>query len=172
MFRFIVITMVFICCTYIGFYFGDIYKYRSNELKEFNKAISFMNNEVLYSSTPLPTALLNISYKLKEPFSDLFQEMSSILEAGIATSVQESFNISYKKYEDDFHLKEDDRNIINDFFSSLGESGVYGQEKVFNLVTGSLERKYIEADEECKSNRKMYRCVGVCVGAILAIFFM
>lgn len=172
MFRFIVIFTVFISCIYIGFYFGEIYRYRSLELKDFQKALMLMNTEVLYSNTPLPLALLNISYKLENPFSKVFKEVSEMLENGKVNGVHEGFNKSYCCHQEEFHLKGDDLNIIKDFFFSLGESGVYGQEKIFNLTTEELKRKYIEAEEECKVNRKMYRGIGVCVGAIIAIFFI
>ena len=79
---------------------------------------------------------------------------------------------NFSKHKDEFNLKEEDLNIIKDFFFSLGESGVYGQEKVFSLTSEELKRKYLEAEEECKVNRKMYRGIGVCVGAIIAIFFI
>ena len=172
MFRIIVILVVFLACIYIGFYFGEVFKHRSVELKDFQKALMLMNTEVLYSSTPLPTALLNISYKLESPFSKVFKETSDMLEVGEIYSVYEGFNKSYNNHKDEFHLKADDFNIIKDFFFSLGESGVYGQEKIFNLTSEELKRKYLEAEEECKVNRKMYRGIGVCVGAIIAIFFI
>ncbi len=172
MFRFIVIFITFLACAYIGFYFGEVYKYRSLELKDFQKAVILMNTEVLYSNTPLPIALLNISYKLETTFSKVFKEISDMLEEGEIFSVYEGFNKSYSKHKDEFNLKEGDLNIIKDFFFSLGESGVYGQEKIFNLTSEELKRKYLEAEEECKVNRKMYRGIGVCVGAIIAIFFI
>lgn len=172
MFRYIVIFAVFLACIYIGFYFGEVYKYRTLELKDFQKALMLMNTEVLYSGTPLPIALLNISYKLETSFNKIFEEISNMLEEGDIYSVYEGFNKSYINHKDEFHLKEEDFNIIKDFFFSLGESGVYGQEKIFNLTSEELKRKYLEAEEESKVNRKMYRGIGVCVGAIIAIFFI
>ena len=172
MLKFIVIFIAFLACTYIGFYFGEVYKFRSLELKEFQKAVNLINTEVLFSSTPLPIALLNISYKLETSFSKVFKDIADMLEEGEVFSVYEGFTKSFSKHKDEFNLKEEDLNIIKDFFFSLGESGVYGQEKVFSLTSEELKRKYLEAEEECKVNRKMYRGIGVCVGAIIAIFFI
>ena len=39
MFRIIVILVVFLACIYIGFYFGEVFKHRSVELKDFQKAL-------------------------------------------------------------------------------------------------------------------------------------
>ena len=172
MFRFIVIFIVFACCTYMGFYFGEIYKFRALELKEIQKALNLMNTEVLYSNTALPLALLNISRKLNESFSQLFTEMSNMLEKGEVNSVYDAFYRSYNNNKIQFHLKDEDFTVIKDFFYSLGESGVYGQEKIFNLTINDISRKCLEAEEECKVNRKMYRSLGVSIGAIIAIFFI
>ena len=170
MFRFIVILAVFAACIYMGFYFGEVFKHRSVELNEFQKALTLMNTEVLYAYTPLPLALLNISNKLQNPVSDVFREISTMLENGEVVSVYEGFHNSYTKHKDEFHLKEEDLRIVKDFFYSLGESGVYGQEKIFQLTLDGLKRKYLEAENECKINRKMYRSLGICIGAIIAIF--
>lgn len=172
MFKFIAILILFSISTYVGFYIGETYKQRSFNLNELQKAITMLNTEVIFSCTPLPEALFNISQKIAKPLSDIFYSISERLNNGEAASVYESYRFSYLIYKDQIHFNKSDLNIIEDFFKSLGESGVFGQEKVFKIAMENLRMNYIEAVKEAKSNTKMYRTLGLCTGAILAIIFI
>ena len=120
MFRYLVLVCIFIICSYIGFVIGENYKKRSVNLKEFQKAILLMNNDVIYTNIPLM----------------------------------------------------EDYSIVSDFFRTLGETGVFGQEKIFKLASEQVKLNYQEALKEAKVNIKMYRTLGVCAGALIVIFFI
>ena len=94
MLRNIMIFLMFLICTFIGYFIGENYKRRSIHLKEMQKALLLLNNEILYSNTPLPNALFEIGNKVSEPISFIFIEMASILEEGNISSVYESFEIA------------------------------------------------------------------------------
>lgn len=172
MFKFIAMLILFAISTYIGFYIGETYKQRSLNLNEFQKAIRLLNTEVVFANTPLPEALFNISEKIEKPLSDMFYNISEKLRCGEAVSVYDGYCSTYKIYKDHVHLNKSDLNIIGDFFKSLGESGIFGQEKVFNITMDSLRMNYLEAEKEAKANTKMYRTLGLCTGAILVILFI
>ena len=99
MLRNIMIFLMFLICTFIGYFIGENYKRRSIHLKEMQKALLLLNNEILYSNTPLPNALFEIGNKVSEPISFIFIEMSSILEEGNISSVYESFEIAYENHK-------------------------------------------------------------------------
>ena len=136
------------------------------------KALLLLNNEILYSNTPLPNALFEIGNKVSEPISFIFIEMASILEEGNISSVYESFEIAYEKNKDNISLNKDDYKIINDFFKTLGNSGVTGQERIFSLALDNIDINYKEAKKLEKENIKLYRTLGLSIGAMLAIFFI
>ena len=51
-------AVIFLSCTYIGFYYGEVYKKkRSTQLNNVLKATLFLNNKVIYANTPMPEAL-------------------------------------------------------------------------------------------------------------------
>ena len=85
------IFLMFLICTFIGFFLGENYKRRSIHLKEFQKALLLLNNEIIYANTPLPDALLEVSKKVSEPVSDIFSDMALALENGFTGSIYESF---------------------------------------------------------------------------------
>ena len=172
MFRYLVLICIFLICSYIGFIIGESYKKRSINLKEFQKAIILMNNDVIYNNTPLIEALYDVSKKITGELSSMFKEIASTLEEGKANSVFDIFNNIYGKYENDLTFKIEDYGIVSDFFRTLGETGVFGQEKIFKLTSEQLKLNYQEALKEAKVNIKMYRTLGVCAGALIVIFFI
>lgn len=172
MFRSIMIFLMFLICTFIGFFLGENYKRRSIHLKEFQKALLLLNNEIIYANTPLPDALLEVSKKVSEPVSDIFSDMSIALENGYTGSIYESFENAYEKTKEKINLTSDDNKIISDFFKTLGSSGVTGQDKIFKLTLDNIDINYKEARKFEKENIKLYRTLGLSIGAMLAIFFI
>lgn len=172
MFKLIAIILLFSISTYIGFYIGETYKRRSENLNEIQKAITMLNTEVVFANTPLPQALFNISEKISKPLADIFYGISEKLQRGEAISVYAGFSDNYEIYKNEIYYSNSDLNIIKDFFKSLGESGVFGQERMFAITLENLRMNYLEAEKEAKANTKMYRTLGICTGAILAIIFI
>ena len=170
----IIIIIVTICVSsFLGFIIGEIYRKRPLDLKEIYKAVLLLQNEVLFNSTPLPEALMEISKKMKEPYALLLSNVSKDLFDGTETGgVMEAFKKEFKAYEKDFYIQKDDKKIISEFLLSLGDSGVYGQEKVFKLCLENLKINIEEADESSKKNTKIYRYLGVCIGAMIAILII
>ena len=78
----------------------------------------------------------------------------------------------YEKNKDNISLNKDDYKIINDFFKTLGNSGVTGQERIFSLALDNIDINYKEAKKLEKENIKLYRTLGLSIGAMLAIFFI
>ncbi|GAB6170330.1 stage III sporulation protein SpoIIIAB [Clostridium carnis] len=172
MLKMISIFIIFLGCSYMGFYYGENFKRRSKQLNSILKSVFFLNNEVIYATTPLPEALEYISHKVEEPLKKLFIGVSKELKSGESLTVYEAFSNEYKKYKGDFYLHEDDKKVLKDFIKSLGESGVYGQDKLFNLTIENLKINCKVAEEVSSKNTKMYRGIGVCVGAMIAIFLL
>ena len=166
------IFLMFLICTFIGFFLGENYKRRSIHLKEFQKALLLLNNEIIYANTPLPDALLEVSKKVSEPVSDIFSDMALALENGYTGSIYESFENAYEKIKEKINLTSDDNKIISDFFKTLGSSGVTGQDKIFKLTLDNIDINYKEAGKFEKENIKLYRTLGLSIGAMLAIFFI
>ena len=83
-----------------------------------------------------------------------------------------SFKKAYLKKEEEIYFYKEDKHILEDFFKSLGSTYIYGQEKVFNLALENLKINLSEALELSKVNTKMYRCLGLSIGAMLLIFIV
>lgn len=172
MVKIIIIIIVLCISSLIGFLYGEMYRKRPLDLKECYKAIMFLQNEVIFNNTPLPDGLIEIGEKLREPYSDLLLKVGEDLIKGNEIGVLEAFEKAFKIYEKDFYMQKEDKKIISEFLLSLGSSFIYGQEKVFKLCLENLKINIEEADTLAKKNTKLYRYLGVCIGAMIAILII
>lgn len=172
MLKVIFLIMVVVTCSYGGIVYGESFRKRYVQLKEILKGITILQNDVIYGSTPLPEALDSLKYKVDEPIKTVVDKVQVQLADGSAENVYESFSREFKYREKDFYLNASDRKVVSDFLKSLGECGVYGQEKIFQLALEGLRLNLKDADEVAKRNTKLYRYLGVCFGIMIAIFFI
>ncbi|MEG0295385.1 MAG: stage III sporulation protein AB [Clostridium sp.] len=172
MLRWIAITIVFLCCTFIGYYLGEVYKRRYNQLNELYKGILLLNNEVMFSHTPLPDGLKNVSYKVYNPVKELFVGISNDLIEGQCESVYSSYQKNIDAASDSVVLDIEDKKILEHFFKNIGESLAYGQDKVFGLTLENLKINCKRAEKLSIQNTRMFRRMGICVGAMAAIFLI
>ncbi|MGL4873726.1 MAG: stage III sporulation protein SpoIIIAB [Clostridium sp.] len=172
MFKYLWLVLVFIFCSYTGFQIGRRYFQRYRNLVDVHKYMIMLQNEVLYKNTAIPEALFEISSKSEGIFSAVLSRVSNELKLGEKQSVYSAFEEIYDVEKSNFYFEEDDEKIIGDFLKGLGESGIYGQEKIFEMTRINLEKNIKEADEISKRNSKMYSYLGVLVGAMLVIFLI
>lgn len=172
MLKLMFLLIIFIISSYLGFIYGETFKKRHDQLKEILKALSILEGEIMYGSTPLPEALDNISFKVREPLNKVIKGVKDKLICGNVESVYEGFIEEFSVLEDEFYFNESDKRILGDFFKSLGDSGVYGQGKIFALAIDGIKLNIEEANDIAKRNTKLYRYLGICFGAMVIIFLI
>ena len=172
MLKLILASILFSICSYIGFEYGESFNKRMNQLREILKGLTMLQNDILYGSTPLPEAFDNFSYKVEEPINSFVNGMKEKLVCGNMESVYDGVKEEYKELEKKFSLNNSDIKILGDFFKSLGESGVFGQERIFSLAIEGIRMNLKEAEEYAKKNVKLYRYIGICIGGMLTIFVL
>lgn len=172
MFKLIVLSIIFLIFSYFGYIYGEKFNNRYKILQEILKAINILQNEIMYNSTALPEALNVVSEICRDPLSLLVKDVSRLIYKAEENSIFDMFKISYEKYKEDLCLKKEDIRIISDFLKSLGELGLYGQEKMFELAKANLNINIKDAQIIAEKNIKLYRYLGVCVGAMIFIFFI
>jgi stage III sporulation protein AB len=170
MLKLIFIICIFSISTYVGFAYGETFRRRQAELKEILKGLTILQNDVVYGATPLPEAFEKLACKLCEPSRLLVEAVTKRLIKGDVESVYHGVVKEFSELENKFYLYEEDKKVMGDFFKSLGESGVYGQEKIFSLAIEGIKINLKEADEFAKKNIKLYRYLGICFGAMISIF--
>jgi len=172
MLKLIFIISILIISTYIGFAYGETFRRRQDQLKEILKALTILENDIVYGATPLPEALENLSNMVRKPLNNFIIAITNRLIKGDVESVYEGVLEEFNLFESEFYLYDEDKKIMEDFFKSLGASGVYGQEKIFSLAIEGVKINLRDADESAKKNVKLYRYLGACLGAMIIIFII
>lgn len=172
MFRLILLLLIFCCFCYGGYILGERFNKRHKNLQEILKSVLLLQNEIVYNTTPLPDALFSIGSKCRDPLSKLFEKVANSLLQGKKESVYDAFNSIYIDEKDKFYLNKEDERVISDFLKSLGDLGVYGQEKMFNLIISNLNINIKDSEIIANKNTKLYRYLGICIGAMVIIFLL
>ena len=102
----------------------------------------------------------------------LINNTKNRLSEGGIDSIYTAASESYKDLNYEFNLNDSDVKLMKDFFMSLGNSGVHGQEALFNMTIEEIKIHIENANEEAKKNIKLYRYIGMCLGAMVVIFLI
>jgi stage III sporulation protein AB len=172
MIRYVLFLGIFLSSTYLGFNLAQRYVKRYESLKVLEKSIVYMENQILYVNTPLPETFDEVSHKYTGEWRSFFSEIAKDLKENNVQDVYGAFLNSLKNYKEQLCFKDEDENILLDFSKSLGESGIFGQEKIFKLVLSNVREQINEAKDLKNKNCKMYRCLGMSLGAAIVIFLL
>lgn len=172
MFKIMLLSIIFCISSYLGITYADSFKLRTAQLKSLLKAVIILENDVIYGKTPIPESLNNLTIRIENPFSDFLKGVTYSLTNDDVTSIYDAFSSEFYKYKDKLFLKSSDLKIVKDFLKSLGTSLTDGQEKVFNLAIQNLKININESEEIEKKNSKLYRYLGVLLGAMVCIFLI
>jgi stage III sporulation protein AB len=163
--------MVISAATLIGFLWGEALKKRTEQLRELQRCIYQLQNEVVFTYTPLPEAFYNVYSKADNAVGRLFNEVSRMLYANQTDNVFEAFNTVLEKKDDLYFNNEDCRLILN-FSKNLGETDLEGEKKIFLLTLDNLKQHVDSAENKMEKDLKMYRALGFTLGTMIAIMLI
>lgn len=172
MLKMINVVLVFVLCSAFGYIYGESFKRRYMQLQESFRILTLLQNGIIFNNIPLPECFKEISEKCDNPIKTLLLNVSEDLNNGVEGNLYSIFKENYKGVESDFYLEKEDKGIFKELLKSLGELGVYGQEKIFKLTLENLKINIDDAYDKAKKNTKLYRYIGMCVGAMLSIFLL
>ncbi|WP_055667681.1 stage III sporulation protein SpoIIIAB [Desnuesiella massiliensis] len=172
MLRLFGLLLIFIACTLTGFFYAESLRKRSLELKELERTLVQLKNEIMFLHSPLPEALKKIGERSKEPFSLLYIRISSYLEEGTCNSVFEATVKSLEDYKDILYLIKEDIEIIKDFSKNLGDLDRNFQINIFEMTLERVAMQIKDSEITAQNNIKLYRYLGLCIGALVVIFLI
>ncbi|WP_125152252.1 stage III sporulation protein SpoIIIAB [Clostridium rectalis] len=164
--------MVILSCSIIGFLYGEKFKRRTSQLKELERSIHQLQNEVIYTHTALPEVLHNVYLKSNSTVGKVFEDVSKMLFLNDVDNVYDGF---YKAFNDSLEcisLKKEDVDVILNLAKTLGESDVEGQNRMFSLTIENIKKQISNAEVLMHKNVKMYRYLGFTLGATIVIMFI
>ena len=166
------LLIIVLLSSLIGYLYGEGFRNRLSQLRELKRALIDFENDIVYTYTPLPESIESIALKAKSTIKVLFNEISFKLKNNEVENVYMAFKESINEHKKEMNLRNKDFEILLDLSKSLGETNVEGQIKIFNLAKEKLDIELEIAEDECNKNTKVYRYLGVAVGAMIAIFLV
>lgn len=165
------IILIVLSSTLIGFYYGEKFKRRVRQLKDMQQGVYVLKNEINFTRTLLPEAFYKAGQKCSFPVSNLFLNISQLLEKGgmeIYECVQEAVKINKGNLE----FKEGDISILYDLGKCLGEMDVEGHNDILGLALVNIDKAVKDAELNLDKNVKMYRYLGFSFGAMIGIVLL
>lgn len=164
--------VIIISTSYLGYVYSGSYVKRFENLICLKSSLKILETEILYGSTPLPEALMNVYKKSNEKIRDIFKYINEDLIVNKRELVISSFlNVRDKMYSDYF-LKKDEIESFMDLGRVIGSSDKYDQEKNFHLLFSQFDYFIEEARAERDKYEKMYRNLGVLTGLGIIIILI
>lgn len=158
--------------TVIGFAYANIYVQRVKQLREMQYALSMMETEISYTSTPLIEALYSVGEKSDNAIGKLLTGMANRLKERKQNDVYEAFVDCLTEIKDELYLNKEEKDVLAAFIKALGNSDIEGQKKNFNITIKKLEGFEKRADEVRVKNQQLFRYLGVCLGVLIVIILV
>ena len=162
-----VVLVVFATSAYGFMMSGDLQK-RLSQLYELKKIMFLLKGEISYGATPLLEACSNIAKRVKAPFCEVLYNISVSEEKTIKEIWKTNFSDGFKY----MNLNGEDKERLLLLGDSLGLSDKETQSRVISLYLEELEMSIKALNEMLPKKTRVYRCLGVVSGIMLAIIII
>jgi len=166
--KFIGAFFMVIGTTLLGRTFAKTYKDRVEFLKDFNKRLEILKNEIGFMKGILSDAIEKsgeFQGKAKDLFADVLENLID-MEAGAA------WEDACEKRLKNMELKKEDIDTIKSLGRLLGSTDVEGQITNIEVISGQLSILADKAEEERKKNEPLFKNIGPVVGVGISVLLM
>ncbi|MCI8631104.1 MAG: hypothetical protein HFG67_02370 [Firmicutes bacterium] len=147
------------------------YKERTDILSDLIQAAEKMKIEMSYRRESLPELILRMSDE--STLSGLFfSRVSEIYEAGDGISLKDCWTAATDDIYTQKCLTHDDINAVKELGCELGNCGISGQEKIFDLALSEFRALLSSAENEKAVKGKMYVSLGFTAGVTIVILLV
>lgn len=164
--------LIIFSSTMLGFYYGNKFSKRMENLFFLEHCIKILETEIVYGACPLPEALLNVYRKGNKRVSFIFNDIRSNLLLDKDGDVFNSFTIVSEKIKDELNFKDEDIELLLSLGRVLGASDRQDQEKSFKIILNQIQLLQNDAKKERDKNERMYKNLGVLMGIAIVIILL
>lgn len=158
--------------TAIGFLKADELKTRVEILQELQRMILFLQGELRFHRASLSEAFENVAGRVTEPFSLFLKETARRMEEREPGGFEEIWKETTKKLLKNDGFQKEDQEIMDILKNSLGYLDLTMQTETLNLAMLQTKEAVQNARELQDSKGKLYRTMGVTVGALLTLLMI
>lgn len=164
--------MVIFSCTAMGFGKSMGLYRRLGQLREVEKMVLLLLGEITYRKEALPEALLRVSEKIRQPFSDFLKEVSHTASLYQGERFSGIFREQTEKYLKNCGMSTQDLEEFIQLGEYLGYMDITLQKNTTALYLEQLKKEREELVREMPVKRKLYQSMGVLLGIFLAILLV
>ena len=161
--------IIFLSCSITGFIYGEGLRKRVKALNEIESALYNLENQIMFTYTPLPEAFKHLAIKCSGSEKKFFQDISDLLVSNKVENVYQAFAAALEDNRTLLNIKKEDESILLDLAKTLGESDLEGQKSMFLLAYKNINKEISFAELSLSKNVKMYRGLGISAGAAIVI---
>jgi len=164
--------LIVLSSSMIGYYFGNKYSARLENLLHLEQCIKILETEIVYGAVPLPEALNNVYLKGNKKVSYIFKQIRNNLLYNKDGDLLESFEVVKRQLIEELNLNDEDVELFLSLGRLLGISDRADQEKNFKLILNQIDILKNEAKLEKDRNEKMYKNLGILAGIAIVIILL
>lgn len=172
MIKFIGCIMILIGCSTMGIKYSKILSYRTKDLKSLQKAIMILENEIMYIYTPVPEAFEKIGPSVPGSIGEIFSMASEKLCSNKCSNVFEAIESSIFLCKKNTYIENKDVEILLDLSKNLGQWDIDAQKNIFKLTKENIKDNLLESKEKEKKQGKMFKVLGISLGATICILLL
>lgn len=148
------------------------YERRPRELRELSSGLQMLETEIIYGATPLPDAFERVSRSCRGAVSTLFSSASEGMRTGKGFTAEEAWGNALARLAQVTSLKRDDIDVLKELGAFLGISDRDDQEKHMRLTAEQMRRQIEKAENEARTNVKLWNYLGLSSAVVLVMILL
>jgi len=172
MLKFLGAVLVIISFGVIGTVLGRNLTKHTEELRQFQFALSALETEIVYALTPLPQAFKIVAKQTKGVVAKFFTTVSQELNNGQGQTAGEAWSKTLAKIAPYLMLNEGDLSVLAQFGQGLGSSDREDQLKRLTGIKMQLAAREKAAELERGQFQKIWQTLGWACGLAVTLLFI
>ena len=161
---FFIIIIIF-SFSLIGYKLASFYITRKKFFSSLEILISNLEVDVTFSKDKLKTIIERNSNNINS------NELTSVC-SNICTSLNNKQKLDDSIFNDINILRKNEKELLTNFFSSLGKYDAYSQSKEIKSYQARINEFYIQANEECKKYAGLFIKLGAIIGLLVCLLII
>lgn len=171
MIKTIAIILIIISASKIGFAFASRLDRRRDTLIGFKDALALMEGEIAFAKNSPADAFLHLSRQCAGVVGSFFGYIHKKMVCEKLSAAQ-AWDEATDKYSSKMCITNEDATLMRQFCLRLGKSDVENELKNIYNTTVKLNMQLASAQNECDTNKKIYKSGGILCGILLAVLLV
>lgn len=166
------IIMICTCSSMLGFMQGERLRQHYDEQIYLKKIVMLIRGEIRYNCGVLSEVFENVSRKVKEPYKDIFSQLSGSLSKGDGETFNDIWNSTVIKKLSGTRLFERDIEGFKELGENMGYLDTQMQLNYIDLYIDRLSGEIEDTKDKLQGSIKLFKALGIMGGLLLTILII